>query len=73
MKKTFTRKKLKNALLEFYSVAGSDLILRGDRKPKLEAMVKLHYTHRIPFCIWLDIKSYIKNDTKKDSGCTTTN
>jgi hypothetical protein len=60
------RKKLKNILLNFYSPAGADLILRGERKPKYEIVVELHKKHKVPFDIWLDIKSFIKNDTKND-------
>jgi len=73
MKKLYTRKKLKTALLNFYTNSGADLILRGERRPKYENICELHSKHRIKFDVWLDIKSYIKNDTKKDSGCTTTN
>jgi hypothetical protein len=67
------RKKIKQILVNYYSVAGADLILRGERKPKYEVIVELHKKHNIPFDVWLDIKSYIENDTKKDSCSTTTN
>jgi len=58
------RKNLKKLLLKSYTVAGADLILRGDRKPRYEIMVELAKKNKIPFGIWLDIKSYLKNDTK---------
>ncbi len=67
------RKQLKKLLTKYYTVAGADMILRGERKPKYEVMVELHQKHNIPFDIWLDIKSHITNDNKEGSSCTTTN
>jgi len=66
------RKKLKQILLTFYSVAMADMILRGDRKPSYEIICKLQSKHKIPFNIWLDIKSYLSNDTKNTKCSTTT-
>ncbi|WP_294964563.1 hypothetical protein [Sulfurimonas sp.] len=72
MKKLYTRKKLKKALLNFYTNSGADLILRGERRPKYENIVELHSKYHIKFDVWFDIKSYIKNDIKKHSCSTTT-
>lgn len=67
------RKKIKQILLNYYSNAGTDMILRGERKPKYEVIVELHKKHKIPFDVWLDIKSYIENNTKNSNRSTTTN
>lgn len=63
------RKKLKQILINFYSVAMADMILRGDRRPSYEIICQLHSKYKIPFNVWLDIKSYLVNDTKK-AKCT---
>ena len=66
------RKKLKQILINFYSVAMADMILRGDRRPSYEIICQLRSKYKIPFNVWLDIKSYLENDTKKQSCSTTT-
>lgn len=65
------RKKIKQLLLSFYSTAMADMILRGDRKPSYEIICELDKKHKIPFDVWLDIKSFV-NNTKDNSSCTTT-
>lgn len=67
------RKEIKTILLNYYSKPGTDMILRGERKPKYEVIVELHKKHNIPFDVWLDIKTYIENDTKNSDRSTTTN
>lgn len=67
------RKKLKQILLNFYSTAMVDMILRGIRKPSYEIICKLDAEFKIPFSVWLDIKTYIENDTKNVDTSTTTN
>jgi hypothetical protein len=67
------RKNLKKLLIKSYTVAGADLILRGERKPRYEIMVELNKKNKIPFDIWLDIKSYLQeNDTKHSNKNTNT-
>lgn len=66
------RKKLKQILLNFYSTAMVDMILRGIRKPSYEIICKLDAEFKIPFSVWLDIKTYIENDTKNVDTSTTT-
>lgn len=66
------RKKLKQILINFYSVAMADMILRGDRRPSYEIICQLQSKYKIPFNVWLDIKSYLENDTKKQSCNATT-
>ena len=67
------RKELKQILLKFYSTAMADMILRGIRKPSYEIICSLEEKYKIPFKTWLDIKSYIRNDTKSAVDSTTTN
>ena len=59
------KSKLKQLLLKYYKEPSMFAIIRGIRKPSYEVMVELHKKHNIPFDVWLDIKSFIKNDTKK--------
>jgi len=59
------KKKLKLILLKYYKEVSVYPILRGDKKPSYEVILKLHKIHKIPFEVWADIKLYIKNDTKK--------
>lgn len=61
------REKLKNILLKYYVGSTANSVLRGVRKPSYDVIVELAKEHDIPFDIWLDIKSYLKNDTKQDS------
>ncbi|MFK5937706.1 MAG: hypothetical protein QM497_04825 [Sulfurimonas sp.] len=61
------RENLKIALQNHYdSLATINSILRGIRRPKYEVIIKLNHQHKIPFEVWVDIKSYIKNDTKQE-------
>lgn len=64
------REQLKQILLQYYSVAGVNMILRGDRKPSYETICLITKEHNIPFEAWLDIKSFVNNI--KDIGDTTT-
>lgn len=61
------RENLKKILLNYYADSASNHILRGDRKPSYEIIVKLHKKHNIPFDVWTDIKSYLENDTKQET------
>lgn len=61
-----TREKLKQLLTKYYSVAGVNMILRGERKPSYEVMYQLNESEKIPFTIWKDITTFISNDMKKD-------
>ena len=65
------RKQLKQILLKFYSIAMADMILRGIRKPSYEIICRLATEHKIPFTAWLDIKSYLQNDTQSVDVSTT--
>ena len=67
------RKQLKQILLNFYSTAMADMILRGIRKPSYEIVCKLDAEYKIPFSVWLDIKTYIENNTECADTSTTTN
>ena len=58
------KNKLKQILLKYYKEPSMFAILSGIRKPSYEIILKLHNDHKIPFDVWLDIKSYV-NDTKK--------
>jgi len=55
------RKKLKQILLNFYSVPMSNMLLRGQRKPSYKMICKLQSKHKIPFTAWKDIKSYTQS------------
>ncbi|MDD2895480.1 MAG: hypothetical protein PHG81_05610 [Aliarcobacter sp.] len=65
------REKLKQILLNFYSIAMIDMILRGARKPSYETICELNKKFDIPFDVWLDIKSFINNTKDKSSSTTT--
>ena len=67
------RKELKQILLKFYSTAMTDMILRGVRKPSYEIICQLAKDYKIPFTAWLNIKSYLENNTKKVDIYTTIN
>nr|WP_129502115.1 hypothetical protein [Malaciobacter halophilus] len=58
------RENLKQLLLKHYSVAGVNMILRGERKPSYEVMFQLSEKNNVPFTAWKDITSFISNDTK---------
>ena len=45
-------------------------ILSGSRRPSYEKIMSLNREHDIPFDVWLDITSYIENDTKKDEAAS---
>lgn len=64
------REQLKQILLKYYSVAGVNMILRGDRKPSYETICLITKEHHIPFEAWLDIKTFVNNI--KDTGDSTT-
>lgn len=59
------KEKLKKILLEYYKEPSMFAILRGIRRPSYEVIVELHKKHNIPFDVWLDIKSFIKDNNKK--------
>jgi hypothetical protein len=67
------KKILKQILLKYYKEPSMFAILRGIRKPSYEVVVELHKKHNIPFDAWLDIKSYIENDTKNDKETSSAN
>lgn len=66
------RENLKSILLNFYTDSASNHILRGIRKPSYDVIVELDKKHGVPFDVWTDIKSYLKNDTKTTSKESTT-
>jgi hypothetical protein len=67
------RKKLKQKLLTFgYSEETIKKMFQLKTRPTLLKAIELQHRFKIPCTAWLDIKSYV-NDTKKASGCTTTN
>lgn len=59
-----TREKLKQLLTKYYSVAGVNMILRGERKPSYEIMYQLNKSDNVPFTAWKDITTFITNDTQ---------
>lgn len=58
------RENLKQLLSKHYSIAGVNMILRGERKPSYDVMCQLCEKNDVPFTAWKDIKSFISNDTK---------
>lgn len=58
------REKLKQLLSKHYSVAGVNMILRGERKPSYSVMYQLSEKSDVPFTAWKDITTFISNDTK---------
>jgi len=72
---TFSMEKntLRTILSQYYSTPSINKILKGDRRPRYEIILELHRKHKIPFDVWIDIKSFINNDTKKKGVKATTN
>ncbi len=60
------KEKLKQILLKYYKEVSVYPILRGEKRPSYGIIYKLHFKHGVPFDVWADIKSFIKNDTKKE-------
>ena len=55
-------------LLKHYKEKMVYAILSGNRKPSLEVIISLQKSINIPAEVWLDIKSYIReNNTKQKS------
>lgn len=59
------KEKIKKALSKIYADSTVRAILRGDRKPDYDSMLKLNKEHKIPFTAWADIKSYVHVTTPK--------
>ena len=55
-----------------YSKDGVKSLLLGRMRPPLLKAIFLEENYNIPAIAWKDIKSYIKNDTEKQSTRTTT-
>lgn len=45
----------------------------GKTKPTIDKALKMEELYQIPIEAWLDIKTYIENDTKNVDTSTTTN
>ena len=67
------RETLKEILLKYYVNSTANSILRGTRKPSYETIVEMNIKDNVPFDIWRDIKSYLKNDTKKSDSESSAN
>lgn len=66
------RQKLKNELLKIYSSSDTiNSILNGRRRPKYEHIVHLNKKLKIPFTAWQDIKSYLQDNTARQSNLAT--
>ena len=60
------REKLKQILLDFgYSEESIKKIFQLKTRPTLLKAIQLEQDFKIPCTAWADIKSFIKNDTKK--------
>ncbi len=64
---------IKNALNTIYAPSSVRAILNGKRRPVLEKAIELRDKFSIPVDAWMDIKSYIKNDTKEAASQSNTN
>jgi len=64
------REKLKKILEEVYeSQSTINHVLRGTRTPDYKKMLYMYRSHKVPFTIWEDIKSYLQeNDTSKGTN-----
>ena len=60
------RKKIQKALLENgYTYDTMKSIMCGRSRPSMKRAIELKQNHKVPFEVWIDIKSYLqKNDTK---------
>ena len=62
------RKKLKQILLDFgYSEETTKKMFQLKTRPTLLKAIELEQKYKIPCSAWVDIKSFIKNDTKKSN------
>jgi predicted transcriptional regulator len=60
------RKKIKQILLDFgYSEETVKKMFQLKTRPTLLKAIELQETFKIPCIAWVDIKSYVENDTKK--------
>jgi len=55
-----------------YSNESIKKLLYGKTRPSWKKAILLQQNHNIPYTAWVNIKSYIENDTKKDEHSTST-
>jgi len=67
------RKKIQKALLDLgYSYDSMKSLMCGRAKPSMRRAITLYERYGIPLDVWIDIKSYLReNDTKKGSARAT--
>lgn len=58
------RKKIQKALLDLgYSYDSMKSLMCGRVKPSMKRAIELNQKYNVPFEVWIDIKSYLKNHT----------
>ena len=62
------RKKITQILLNVYSKDSVKSILTGRRRPSLKNIIRFEREHNIPASVWLDIKSYLHQNTTKQKA-----
>lgn len=60
--------KLKEILGFFYKTSTVNAIIRGDRKPSYNIILKLEESYDIPFTAWKDIKSFLKSSIANEQN-----
>jgi hypothetical protein len=48
-------------------------MLQNKSRPTILKAIELQHRFKIPCTAWIDIKSYIKNDTKKEEATSSAN
>lgn len=67
------RKEIKEALIKVgYTDDSIKSLMCGRALPSMSKAIKLNSEFNVPFEVWPDIKSYLKNDTKNNSKESTT-
>jgi len=62
------RQEIKKALEDIgYTHDSIKSLMCGRALPSMSKAIKLNSEHNVPFEVWVDIKSYLKNDTKKQT------
>ena len=59
------RTTLERILFNYYGDSSVRSLMNGTRKPSYENMLMLNEKHKVPFKAWIDIKSYLQQNSTK--------
>lgn len=51
-----------------YTADSVKSLMCGRALPSMSKAIKLNSEHNVPLEVWIDIKSYLKNDTKQEAS-----